>query len=44
LLFNEANILFGDISQTEQSLVNARIVFSEQRQQVEAKAISGKGR
>jgi hypothetical protein len=44
LLFNERIILFGDISQTEQGLVNARIILSEQRQQLEAKAISEEGK
>jgi hypothetical protein len=44
LLFNEGNIFFGDISQTEQGLGNARVVLSEQRQQVKAKTISKKGR
>jgi hypothetical protein len=44
LLFNEGIVFFGDISQPEQSLVKARIVLSEQRQQVEAKTISEEGR
>jgi hypothetical protein len=44
LLFNEGVVFFGDISQTEQGLVNARVILSEQRQQVEAKTISEEGR
>jgi hypothetical protein len=44
LLFNEGIIFFGDISQPEQGLVNARVILSEQRQQVKAKTISEEGR
>jgi hypothetical protein len=40
LLFNEGIIFFGDISQAEQGLVDARVILPEQGQQVQAKAIS----
>jgi hypothetical protein len=44
LLFNEAIIFSGDISQPQQRLVDARVILPEQGQQVQAKTISEEGR